>query len=482
MEGLEFSGFWFDPRALLLYRLDGRDEPVEVKPAPPLRALQVLKVLLEQPGETLTRNDIIRKAWGRNVTPENVDVHIVGLRDVLEEKHDRASKDFKIIESVRKRGPDSPGGYRLAVAVCVVDRVFSQRADPGRETQRTRPRLSIIVLPFADYSEDGTHQYFAGGITDDLTTDLSRIDGTFVISRNTAFTLRGRPVDTKQIGRELGVRYVLEGSVRRWERQIRVNAQLIDADSDAHLWADRFDRDMGDLLALQNDITSQIAIALNAELINAEATRPAEHPDALGYIFRGRAVAWGKLPSPENCAEAIELFEHALTLDPRSVGAQSWLASVLANRLLDFPAYASDGDTECADELATAAVAASPRSSLAHFAKGQVLRVQKRYDEAIAEFETVLSLNRNWVGAIFALGWCKFHTGLIDETIPLLQQLLRLSPRDPYIGIWYGRIGIAHLLQWRLDEAIVWLEKARTAMPSRPWTRASLAVAYAHNG
>jgi adenylate cyclase len=108
--------------------------------------------------------------------------------------------------------------------------------------------------------------------------------------------------------------------------------------------------------------------------------------------------------------------------------------------------------------------------------------VQKHYDEAISEFETVLTLNRNWAGAIFALAWCKFHTGLINETILLLQQLMRLSPRDPYIGIWYGRIGIAHLLQGRLDEAVAWLEKARSAIPARPWTRSSLAVAYAHNG
>jgi adenylate cyclase len=164
------------------------------------------------------------------------------------------------------------------------------------------------------------------------------------------------------------------------------------------------------------------------------------------------------------------------------VGAQSWLAIVLGNRLLDFPAHAADGDLDRADGLASNAVAASPRSSVSHFAKGQVLRVQKRYEEAIAEYETVLTLNRNWAGAIFALAWCKFHTGLIDETIPLLQQLMRLSPRDPYIGIWYGRIGIAHLLQSRIDEAIAWLEKARSALPSRPWTRSSLAVAYAHKG
>src|SRR5436190_5411355 len=136
------------------------------------------------------------------------------------------------------------------------------------------PRLSIVVLPFNNLSDDREQQYFADAITEDLTTDLSRIEGSFVISRNSAFTYKDKPVNAKQIGRELGVRYVLEGSVRRSGNQVRVNAQLIDAETDAHLWAERFDRDTAHLFALENEITSRIAIALNLELIGAEATRP----------------------------------------------------------------------------------------------------------------------------------------------------------------------------------------------------------------
>src|SRR5262249_45048900 len=151
----------------------------------------------------------------------------------------------------------------------------------------------------------------------------------FVISRNTAFTYRNKPIDTKQIGRELGVRYVLEGSARRSGDQIRVSAQLIDAATDAYLWADRFERDTGDLFALQNEITSRIAVALNLELIIAEAGRPTERPDASDYILRGRAASH-KPPSREKYAESISLFEHALALDPESVAAQSYLASALA--------------------------------------------------------------------------------------------------------------------------------------------------------
>jgi len=150
------------------------------------------------------------------------------------------------------------------------------------------PRLSIVVLPFANLSNDPDQQYFADGITEDLTTDLSRIPDMFVISRNTAFTYQGKRVETKQVGRELGVRYVLEGSFRRLGNQIRVNAQLIDAETDAHLWAERFDGDMGDLFALQTEITSRIAVALGYELLSAEAARPTERPDVLDYILRAR--------------------------------------------------------------------------------------------------------------------------------------------------------------------------------------------------
>ena len=216
--------------------------------------------------------------------------------------------------------------------------------------QAVAPRMSIVVMPFANLSSDPDQQYFADGITEDVTTDLSRIEGMFVISRNTAFTYRNKPVDTKQIGRELDVRYVLEGSVRRSGNQVRVNAQLIDAETDAHLWADRFDGDTGDLFALQDEITSRIAVALNLELITTEAHRTIENPDALEYILRGRAVMM-KPASRENHGEAISLFECALAVDPRSVEAQSRLAIALADRALDQMADSAAADIARAEAL-----------------------------------------------------------------------------------------------------------------------------------
>jgi adenylate cyclase len=180
--------------------------------------------------------------------------------------------------------------------------------------------------------------------------------GSFVIARSTAFTYKGRAVEAKQIGRELNVRYVLEGSVQRSGNQVRINAKLIDAQTGAHLWVERFDRDTGDLFALQNEITSRIAVALDQELISSEAARPTEQPDALDYILRGRAVLY-KPPSRHGYAEAIGLFERALDLDPRSVDAQSWLAGALAGRILQNMSDSVAADFTRAEALITQVLA-----------------------------------------------------------------------------------------------------------------------------
>jgi TolB-like protein/class 3 adenylate cyclase len=343
------------------------------------------------------------------------------------------------------------------------------------------PRLSIVVLPFANLSDDPKQQYFADGITEDLTTDVSRIGGMFVISRDSAFTYKDKPVNAKQIGRELGVRYLLEGSVQRSGKQVRINAQLIAADTDAHLWAERFDRELSDLFALQNEITGRIAVALSAEILGAETARPAQHPDALDFILRGHA-AFLKPLTPESFAEAIGYFERALALDPGSVAAQASLAGALAGRVMEGMTETRAADLERAEGLAAQALAASPRSPAAHSARGQVLRAQGRYEAAIPEYEAVIAFNRNAVGAISALADCKLIVGPIEEVIPLQEQALRLSPRDPLISNMYGRIGTAYLWQSRTDEAIVWSEKARDANPVRFVPHANLASAYASKG
>jgi adenylate cyclase len=343
------------------------------------------------------------------------------------------------------------------------------------------PRLSIVVLPFANLGNDPEQQYFADGITDDLTTDLSRIGHAFVISRNTAFTYRNKAVTAKQIGRELGVRHVLEGSVRRSGNQVRVNVQLIDAETSAHLWAERFDSDLGDLFVLQNAITSRLANALNLRLTEVEAARPTDHPDAIDYIFRGHA-SLNKGAAPDNFAQAIDMFEHALAIDPGSLEAQSSLAVTLVSRVLTGMTDSRSADIARAKALIEKSLANAPRSTLAHFARGLVLRAEGRCEEAIPEFEMLIASDRNSSDALFFLGLCKLLIGSVDETIPLIEQAIRLSPRDPYIYSRYLVIGQVHSLQSRTEEAIVWLERARTANSGIEFPHAWLASAYALKG
>jgi adenylate cyclase len=253
---------------------------------------------------------------------------------------------------------------------------------------------------------------------------------------------------------------------------------LIDAETDAHLWADRFDSDISDLFTLQNEVTTRIANALPLELIFAEAGRCTEHCDVLDYVFRGRSVYW-KPVTADSHAEAIGWYERALAVDPRSTEALSSLATALAGRVLDGRTDTPAADVQRAVEVAKSALAVSPRNPRAHFARGQLLRAQGRYEEAILEYEIAIALNRNWVLVIAALGWCKFLTGSIAEALLRHEQAIRLSPRDPGIGNWYDRIGRIHLLQSRTNEAIGWLEKARGANPAHPGIRIDLAAAYA---
>jgi TolB-like protein/class 3 adenylate cyclase len=359
-------------------------------------------------------------------------------------------------------------------------------SSPPISQSTAAPRLSIVVLPFANLSNDPDQQYFADGITEDLTADLSRIADMFVISRNTAFTYQGKRVDTKQVGRELCVRYVLEGSVRRSGHQVRVTAQLIDAERDAHLWAERFDGDTGDLFGLQNEITGQIARALQFELVIADAGRLTEHRDVVDYILQGRA-AWWKSTYGTNYAEALELFERALALDPRAVEAQIWSALMLVNRVLDFASGffhydAPDVELQRADELIAQALAVSPNSPWAHYVKGQVLRAQLRYEDAAIEFETAIAFDRNLANAYAWLGRCKLLIGSVDEVIPPTEYAIRLSPRDRNVAPWYGQIGAVHLLKARTDEAVRWLEKARSAHAGLHFIHAYLAAGYALKG
>jgi TolB-like protein/DNA-binding winged helix-turn-helix (wHTH) protein len=340
---LLFEGFRLDRRSGGLSRLD--DAGIATPVALGSRARELLCLLVERPGELVSKDAIMGSVWRETPVEEaNLTVQIATLRRILDRDRERGSciqtvpgHGYRFVAPVNQvdaGGQPNPGlpcvhsseapigdplhpelfsgseprgpsrGWRHIIAGLIIGlgllagvvAAWSWHSS-WRGNEASAPRLSIVVLPFADLSDDGKQQYFADGITDDLTTDLSRMPGMFVIPRNTAFTYRNRASDPKQIGRELGVRYLVDGSIRRSGGQVRINAQLIDTETNERLWGERFDRDIGDVLALQNEISTRLSLTLRVELVGAEAARPTERPDVLDYILRGRALTFGKRPA-----------------------------------------------------------------------------------------------------------------------------------------------------------------------------------------
>jgi len=346
------------------------------------------------------------------------------------------------------------------------------------------PRLSIVVLPFTNLSNDPDQEYFADGVTDDLTTDLSRISDSFVIARNTAFTYKGKPIDAKQIGRELNVRYVLEGSVRRTGDQVRVNAQLIDTESGAHLWADRFDTDRANLAAAQDEITGRLARTLDLEIVQAAALRigaeAAVDPDARDLVMRGRAL-WSRPFSSENTQEALQAFERALETEPRSIGARIGIARILASKVVDGFSTSAEKDRARAEQLLLEVLAREPNESMAHAVMGLVRRSDNQLAEARSELETAISLDRNNAFAFRQLGLTMSFLGQPELTIQYIEKALRISPREALMPS-YLFIGLSHLFVGRTDEAMGFLRKAR-AQNFRIWyVRLTLAGALGLTG
>jgi TolB-like protein/class 3 adenylate cyclase/tetratricopeptide (TPR) repeat protein len=348
-------------------------------------------------------------------------------------------------------------------------RVYAVRVDAGPSGSPLRtapseagpPRLSIIVLPFANIGGDSEQDYFVDGVTESLTTDLSRIRGSFVIARNTAFTYRGKAFDVTQIGRELNVRYALEGSVQRSGNRMRINAQLIDAQSGSHLWAERFERPVTDLFEMQDEIVARIANTLNAQLIAAEARRAerAPTPDSLDLYFQGQAWV-SKGVTFETLTKARAFFERALALDPANVDAIAGMAQVEANFAISLSTDDKAARFAAAEASATKALSLAPDHALAHLTLGMVLGFTNRAIQGIAEYERALALDRNMAGAHSLIGQNKLFIGRAEESEAHVLEALRLSPRDPWAYIWLLTAGFAACLLGRNEEAASWFRRS----------------------
>jgi TolB-like protein len=336
--------------------------------------------------------------------------------------------------------------------------------DQAAELSSSTPRLSIVVLPFANIGDDPKQDYFADGVTESLTTDLSCINGSFVIARNTAFTFKGKAVDVKKLARELNVRYVLEGSVQRGGKRLRVNVQLIDGETGNHLWADRFDKPVADLLEMQDEIVSRLARALDAELVAAEARRAERslNPDAMDLIFQGRSW-FSKGLTPDHLARARGFFEKAMALDPENVEAMVNLGRV--DVVTGAAVITDDWSVRftSAEATLTRALSLAPNHALAHAFLGIVQMYTKRAALGIAECEQALTLDRNLASAHAFIGQAKYLLGRGAETEAHINEAIRLSPRDYLAYAWMVWVGLAKVQLNLGGEAVAWLRRGLDA-------------------
>jgi TolB-like protein/class 3 adenylate cyclase/Tfp pilus assembly protein PilF len=348
------------------------------------------------------------------------------------------------------------------------------------------PRLSIVVLPFANLSGDLKQDYLADVITEELTTSLSRITGSFVVARSTAFTFKGKPIDVKLVGRDLGVRYVLEGSEEPSGDRVRVNVQLIDAETGAHLWADRFDANRTDLLAMQDEIVERLSGPLELRLVDVDAARvartPAGNRDAQDLALQCFA---GIFTSPlilDAHNPAFGFCERALQIDNRNAIALTFMSLKSLVPVLNIQSTDAKAAIRQADELVSRALATDRNFSWAHYVKGLLLVAQKRFEEAIAEAEQTLALSPSFVAGYQVLCEANNFQGRPEKGIEYADRAIRLSPRDPLLAGFYAEKAWALLMLQRDDQAIEWLRRTLAMVPEISIQQALLASALALTG
>ncbi len=347
------------------------------------------------------------------------------------------------------------------------------------------PRASIVVMPFNNFSSDRTEGYVADAITDDLTTDLARLKGTFVIARNTAFTFKDRPVDAREVGKECGVRYMLEGSITRAGNQIETNVQLIDTQTGAHVWADRFVHEVTDFIELEKAITGRIATSLNIQLIRAEGRRltdeQARNPDAVDLRFRGMSIYFSSI-SPEHSQEARNYLEESVRRDPQSAEAWGWLAEILVMQYVHRWNNAGKPGLKEADDAVRKAQSIDPNIGQVYYAEGLVLRAKGEHNAALETFTRAFELDPSLTRALAEKANELTLVGRPAEAPALVETAIKLSPRDPSLGGFYWIIGRARFYSGDYRETISWLRKSVALRPDDWFNRLYLVSAYALDG
>lgn len=443
-------------RTVDLARETLRDERGHIVPLRP-RAWAVLRLLATRAGQLVGKDEIMDEVWsGCEVTEDSLVQAIGDIRRALGDAGRPALK------TLPRRG------YMLVTNGEPTDgTVVSGDATPTSSNieelpaPSLMPHLSIIVLPFANIGGDSAQDYFVDGVTESLTTDLSRIAGSFVIGRNTAFTFKGKAVDARQIGRDLNVRYVLEGSVQRGGNRFRLNAQLTDTETGSHVWADRFDKPAAELLDMQDEIVSRLANTLNAELIAAEARRAerSPRPDAMDLYFQGR-VLQNRGVTRALLAQARDFFARSLALDPGNIEAAVAAAQVDVSLGSAFMADDVNVHFDAAEAALNSALLHAPNHPRAHMLLGAVQIQTGRVANGIAQCRRSLALDRNLADAHGFIGLGKYTSGHSEEVEGHIQEAFRLSPRDTRAFLWFMFVGLAKMSINADREAVDWFRRS----------------------
>jgi adenylate cyclase len=477
---LQFEGFTLD---FARNSLRAADRNVQLRP----KAVEVLHYLAENANRLVTKEELIQAIWPNVIVTDEVLTHCVSeVRQAI------GDSQQNIIVTVPRRG------YRFTAPVV---RIAASAAAPlqalpteptgtdsgPRSQSPLLDRPSVAVLPFANLSDDAQQDYFSDGISEDIITELSRFSELLVIARNSSFQYKGKAVDIRQVGRELGARYVLEGSVRRSGDRVRITAQLIDAETGAHRWAERYDREVRDVFAVQDEVARAIVATLAAHVNRAEIERAMLKPpaawEAYDYYLRGAEAFLLHTMSRTKASlyDARRLLEQSLAIDPGYARAAAMLSATHIRAYIEpFDGdYLSPAALDRAIELAEAAVRLDPRLPQARAQRGYVLIWKRQHDAAIAEFERAFALNPNFIDHRFAIAL--IYVGEPARAIEVLEANMRLDPfASPNYS--YGVMGMANYTLRHYDEAVRWLSECALRLPNLQVSHVWLASAYAQLG
>lgn len=449
------------------------------------KTFAILCYLVEHPGRLVTKDELLRAVWGETQVSEE------GLRDYLREIRRALGDDAeapRFVETVRGRG------YRFLATISTIPPVSGSPSLVSGSPLTSKPQSltpslplpdkpSIIVLPFVNLSKDPEQAYFSDGITEDLTNSLSRLASLFVISRTSAFMYKNKPTKVQDISQEMGVQYVLEGSVRRVDNQVRVTTQLVDAITDHHLWSERYDRPLTDIFAVQDEIVQKIVTALRVKLTPEEQSRfqraPTANLEAYDYYLRGMESFWRAYytTKKELNGQARQMLEKAIALDPQYAGAYAGLGGTY---WLDWFSLWSPDPAQSlgqASELASKAIALHDSLSLPHRVLGGVYLWKKQHDQAVTEGERAITLDPNDADAYETLASILIFAGRLEEVPKLIEKAMRLNPQYP--PSYLLALGFAYRVMRRYEEALVPLQKVLPRSQNHIPTHVHLAVCYA---